>query len=80
MPVAAREAIVRIGMFGATGIVKFDQLSVKAIERRPEKKAPKKDDGDKKADEDKKADGNKTADGSKTDGEKTGVDKNTTGG
>ena len=33
VPRAAREGIVRIGMFGSTGTARFDNLSVEAIER-----------------------------------------------
>jgi protein-L-isoaspartate(D-aspartate) O-methyltransferase len=34
VPVRAREAIVRIGLFGATGEVSFDQLELKVTERK----------------------------------------------
>ena len=34
VPNASREAIVRIGLFGATGKARFDQLSIKALETR----------------------------------------------
>jgi protein-L-isoaspartate(D-aspartate) O-methyltransferase len=33
VPISAREGIVRIGLFGATGTAKFDNLSVKAIKK-----------------------------------------------
>lgn len=38
VPIAAREAIVRIGLFGATGTAKFDEIGIEALEKRPEKK------------------------------------------
>lgn len=34
VPIAAREAIVRIGLFGATGTAQFDQVAVQAAELR----------------------------------------------
>lgn len=49
VPIATREAIVRIGLFGATGTAKFDNLSISALETRPEKK-PKETGKDKKVD------------------------------
>ncbi len=37
VPVGAQEGIVRIGLFGATGTAKFDNVFVKALEVKPER-------------------------------------------
>ncbi len=35
VPIRAREAIIRIGLFGATGEISFDNLSLQVTERKP---------------------------------------------